>query len=292
MTSKTRIHTQEISVEQIKAETRERRLRATRSLAARMKVAPDGSRYVVRFNWAERIEHYVLIGTFGSLAATGLLQTFSHLALVGWVIQLLGGIDTLRTIHHLAALVLMVQSVYHVGNMLVMWFVRRERGAMWPSVRDFQNLVQVVMFNLGLAKKKPEFDRFSIEEKMEYWAMLWGTPVMGVTGLVLWFPIVFTSVLPGEIVPISRAIHSWEAILATLAILTWHSYHTVIKESNLSIFAGIMTEEEMQHAHPLEYRRILAAHEYLQNQGYSDNERENAPFDLEVVLEEPGITTS
>jgi hypothetical protein len=41
-------------------------------------------------------------------------------------------------------------------------------------------------------------------------------------------------------------------------------YHTAIKEKNRSVFDGTMTEEEMQHAHPREYRRILAAHEYLE----------------------------
>jgi len=229
-----------------------------------MQAAPDGSRLFIRFSRSQCLEHYVLIASFGTLAATGLLQTSSRFFLVGWVIHLLGGVETLRTAHHLAAIVLALQSAYHVGQILVMWFVKRERGGMWPYIRDFRNLVQTVMFNLGLAKERPESDRFNMEEKMEYWALLWGTPVMGITGLVLWFPTIITLVLPGEIVPIALAIHSWEAILATLAILTWHMYHTNIKERNRSIFTGIMTEEEMQHAHPLEYRRILAAHEHLQ----------------------------
>jgi len=54
------------------------------------------------------------------------------------------------------------------------------------------------------------------------------------------------------------------AVLAVLAILTWHMYHTVVKESNQSIFTGVMSEEEMEELHTLEYRRILAAVEYVQ----------------------------
>lgn len=135
---------------------------------------------------------------------------------------------------------------------------------MWPYFRDSRDLFQMVAFNLGLARERPEFDRFSIEEKLEYWALLWGTPLMIITGLIMWFPLVVTSVLPGDAIPVSRALHGWEAILAALAILTWHMYHTLVKEQNRSIFTGTMTETEMQHAHPLEYQRILAAHEYLQ----------------------------
>jgi hypothetical protein len=86
---------------------------------------------------------------------------------------------------------------------------------------------------------------------------------MGITGIFQWFPMLITSLLPGVAIPIARTIHAWEAILAVLSILTWHMYHTLIKENNQSIFTGVMSEEEMQEAHALEYHRILAAAEYV-----------------------------
>lgn len=251
-------------LEQIKKEVRARKLRAARTLAARMQVMPDGSRTFIRFSRAQCLEHQILIITFTALAVTGLLQRFSQLFLVSLIIELFGSIETLRTIHHLAAMVFILESVYHAVTILGVWVVQRERGGMWPYLRDFCNLIRMVKFNLGLAGERPEFDRFSIEEKLEYWALLWGTPLMIMTGLVMWFPIAVTAVLPGDTIPVSRALHGWEAILATLAILTWHMYHTVIKERNHSIFSGTLAEPEMQHEHPLEYRRILAAHTYLQ----------------------------
>ena len=260
------------AIEQFKHKERMRRLRRLQELAARVKINPDGVREFIRFSRVQIIEHYVLIGSFGTLVFTGLLQTFSRLAVIGWIIQVLGGVDTLRSIHHLAAIILIMQSVYHVVQILVMWIVKRERGGMWPSVRDFRNLFQTLMFNLGLAKTKPESDRYSTEEKLEYWAMLWGTPIMIITGLIIWFPVVVTKFFPGVIVPISLTIHRWEAILATLAILTWHMYHTNIREVNRSIFNGTMTEEEMQHEHPIEYRRILAAYELMQKDGKKEED--------------------
>jgi cytochrome b subunit of formate dehydrogenase len=276
MATKFNDHTVEInSVEQIKRKTRERRLRAVQSLAERLQVAPDGTRYFIRFSPAQRVEHYFLMVSFTTLAVTGLLQTFSRYHLVGLIIQILGNVETVRTIHRLAAVTMILQSLYHVWGICVTWFVKRERGAMWPRLSDFRNLLRGVFFNLGLVKQRPQWDRFSFEEKIEYWAMLWGTPVMIITGLVLWFPTVFTSVLPGVIVPTALTIHAWEAILATLAILTWHMYNTIIKEHNTSIFTGKMTEEEMQHSHPLEYQRILDANDYLHRRGFGDDGRQS-----------------
>ena len=257
-------HEQYEAIEQIKMVARARKLRAARLLAERIQTAADGSRTFVRFGPAQRLEHQLLLVTFTGLAATGLLQHYSQATAVGLIINVLGGVDTLRIIHHVAAIVMILQCIYHVEQILVLWFVKRQLGAMWPGWRDVRDLVHMLRYNLGLAPQRPEFDRFSIEEKLEYWALLWGTPLMIVTGLVMWFPTLSTMALPGDAVPVSRALHAWEAILATLAILTWHMYHTVIKERNTSIFTGTMTEHEMQHSHPVEYRRIVAAYDYLQ----------------------------
>jgi cytochrome b subunit of formate dehydrogenase len=213
---------------------------------------------------------------------TGLLQTFSSLPPVGLLIQFVGGVDAIRVIHRLAAIISAGQSVYHVWRILETWFVKRERGGMWPYLRDFRNLVQMVMFNAGLTKERPQFDRFTIEEKLEYWALLWGQLVMGTTGFVMWFPLAVTAVLPGEVFPVAQALHRWEAILAALAILTWHMYHGCIKDGNRSIFTGMMSEAEMQHMHLLEYQRILAAHEYLSKLAT----KEDAPAAPEVVVRE------
>ena len=292
-----RQHEPDLSFEQIKKRARARKLRAARSLAARMQIAANGTRTFIRFSQAQRLEHQLLIVSFTTLAITGLLQRYSEYYLPGAIINGLGGIDTIRTVHHLAAVIMILQSVYHLGNIMVLWFVKRERGSMWPYLSDFMNLFGVIRYNIGLARKRPQFDRFTPEEKIEYWALLWGTPLMIVTGLFLWFPTIVTRLLPGEAVPIALALHTWEAVLATLAILTWHMYHVLLKERNFSIFSGKMTEEQIRHEHPLEYRRIVAAHEYLQK---IDGETEPAvaapPIDQssnnKVVVKTPGSWVS
>jgi formate dehydrogenase gamma subunit len=213
----------------------------------------------VRFTPAQRAEHWILMISFGMLAVTGLVQKFSDLSVCTLLIRVMGGIDMARYLHHIFALVLAIQSVYHVGCIIHTLVIRKEKGHMWPTWQDVRDAFQMIRFNLGLAKSRPRFGRYTYEEKMEYLAMIWGTLLMGITGLILWFPDRATLVLPGMAVPVSKALHGWEAILAVLAILTWHMYNVHIKTFNKSVFTGLMTEEEMLHEHPLEYEAIMAA---------------------------------
>ncbi len=256
-------HDEDADLKRIKQEVLRQRIHKAQLLASRIKVLSDGRRLFLRFDRPQRYQHLVLLSSFTLLAFTGLLQTFSSYAVVAAFINVLGGVEGLRTIHRLAAIALITVSVYHVWRILETWFVKRERGGMWPQIKDFKDLFHMILYNVDKAPEPPKFDRFGIEEKIEYWALLWGQVLMIVTGLVMWFPLLITEVLPGSAIPISRALHHWEAILAVLSILIWHMYHTQIKTRNLSIFTGYMTEEEMLHEHPLEYERIMAAYEFL-----------------------------
>lgn len=249
-----------------RALARARKITKAKELATRLKPQADGSFLVQRFNLKERIQHFILILSFTTLGFTGLMQTFSSWSPIAWIINvILGSVDTLRIIHHLAAFVFGAQTILHGLDILIHWFVKRQAGSMMPAWSDLTGLFGMVKYNLGFASSRPEFDRFSIEEKMEYWALWWGAIIMGITGVVQWFPTLVTQFLPGLIIPLARIVHMLEAILAVLAIAIWHSYHTMIKERNLSIFTGYMTSHEMEENHPLEYHRMVMAREFLLN---------------------------
>jgi len=250
---------------------RSRKVKRARELASRLHLAPDGSRVFLRFTRAQRWEHQLLIVTFTVLAISGLLQRYSSQPIAAFTInQILGGIEALRSYHRLTAFIFVLESIYHVAVIINTWFVRRQLGSMFPMPRDMAHFFQIILYNLKFRRNRPESDRFTVEEKIEYWALLWGSAVMIITGLFQWLPSLTTRFLPGQSIPIARSIHGWEAILATLSILTWHFYHTMInmiKEKNTSIFTGYMSEHEMVDAHPLEYQRIMNASEYLTRNG-------------------------
>jgi hypothetical protein len=129
---------------------------------------------------------------------------------------------------------------------------------MLPGVKDIKDGFQSIGYNVGLAKSRPKLGRFTFDEKVEYWAMMWGNLVMIITGFMLWNPIKTTNILPGVFIPAAKAAHGGEAVLAILAILIWHIYHVHIKYFNKSIFTGKLTRHEMEEEHPLELEKLEA----------------------------------
>jgi cytochrome b subunit of formate dehydrogenase len=207
-----------------------------------------------RFPLARRIEHLVMLLSFTTLGLTGLPQKFSSSPVSIAFVNILGGIENLRTIHHFAAIVMMLGTAWHILVFGYMGYVRRTRLSMLPSLQDVKDAWQALMYNIGLAKSFPQMGRYTFEEKMEYWAFAWGAIIMGATGFMMWNPITTTRLLPGEVIPAAKAAHGGEALLAVLAIIIWHMYGVHIKRFNKSMWTGKMTEEEMLHEHHLNLR--------------------------------------
>ncbi len=210
----------------------------------------------LRFDLLARLEHIVLLISFTLLAATGLPQKFAG----GWfaeaVIKFFGGIEMTRTIHHLNAIVMILLGVYHVVAVGYRVFVLRRRLTMLPMPSDFSEWRQDTLYKLGRTKAPAKFGHYNYGEKMEYWAMIWGIFIMGLTGLMLWNPISTARLVPGEWIPVAKAAHGAEAILAVLAIIIWHFYNVHIKMFNKSMLTGYLSEKEMAHEHGRELEAI------------------------------------
>jgi cytochrome b subunit of formate dehydrogenase len=211
-----------------------------------------------RFPLARRIEHWVMMLSFTTLALTGLPQKFPSSPISIFFVNILGGIEALRTVHHIAAVVMMLGTAWHLLVFGYMAYVRRTRLSMLPSLQDVKDGWQALMYNLGFAKSFPQMGRYTFEEKMEYWAFVWGAIIMGATGFMMWNPITTVKFLPGEVIPAAKAAHGGEALLAVLAIIIWHMYGVHVKRFNRSMFTGKMSEGEMLHEHPLELADIKA----------------------------------
>lgn len=216
------------------------------------------TRIYERFPLARRIEHWVMMLSFTTLAITGLPQRFAASELSIAFVYLLGGIETLRVIHRIAAIVMMLGTAWHILVFGYLSYVRRTRLTMLPTLQDMKDAWQALMYNIGRAKSPPQMGRYTFEEKMEYWAFVWGAIIMGATGFMMWNPLTTIRFLPGEAIPAAKAAHGGEALLAVLAIIIWHMYGVHIKRFNRSMFTGKMSEEEMLHEHPLELADIKA----------------------------------
>jgi cytochrome b subunit of formate dehydrogenase len=222
-----------------------------------MEKTPEKEQFL-RFDIFQRIEHLIFLLSFSTLGLTGLIQKFAMGPVAEWLIKLLGGIETVRVIHRTSAVVMMVVAGSHVIDVLYRIFVHGVSFDMIPSVEDFKHLFQDILFYFNQRKKKASYGRYNYAEKVEYFAVVWGTIIMGITGFMMWNPIATTKFLPGEFIPAAKAAHGGEAILAVLAIILWHFYNVHLRHFNKSIFTGVLNREEMEDEHPTELARILS----------------------------------
>ncbi len=211
-----------------------------------------------RFDRWQRIEHALLLSSFTILSITGIPQKYAGSDWAGVMIALMGGIEVVRVIHRVSAFVLMFETIYHVAAVGYKIFVRRVEMTMLPGMKDAVDIVQTLGYNFGLSKKAPQMGRFTFGEKLEYWAVIWGTVIMILTGFVLWNPIAVTHFLPGSWIPAAKAAHGGEALLAVLSIVTWHLYNVHVKHFNKSMFTGEISHHEMEEEHGLELAQIQA----------------------------------
>ena len=209
-----------------------------------------------RFTGIQRAQHVLLILSFTLLAVTGLPQKFAGEEWAENMIVWMGGIENVRILHHYSAIVLVMVSIAEFVMVGQKIYVERARWTIFPRVQDGFDAFNQFFHNLGLRKEAPKYDRYSWGEKFEYWALVWGTVLMAVTGFVLWNPILSTKFFPGEFIPVAKAAHGGEAILAVLAILVWHVYNVHIKTFNKSMFTGKMSQHEMEEEHALELELI------------------------------------
>ncbi|NLX08262.1 MAG: hypothetical protein GXY36_01255 [Chloroflexi bacterium] len=206
-------------------------------------------KHYLRFSVPQRLQHILLIASFTILALTGLPQKYAAEGIAQSLIGLLGGIETIRVIHRVAATTLMVVAIYHGGEISYKLFVLGKRANMLPTVKDVQDAWHWLRYNLGLGRHYPRMPHFNFSEKAEYLALVWGTIIMIITGFMLWNPITTNRLLPAAWIPAARAAHGAEAVLAVLSIIIWHFYHVHIRHFNKSMFTGTLSHKEMEEEH-------------------------------------------
>lgn len=225
---------------------------------ARIQETKESKRFYQRFTISQRVEHWIFISAFIILGITGLVQRYSDFQISSWVVGTVGGIENLRLIHHLAAIITMLIVIYHIGALGYRIYVQRARLTMLPVLNDVVNVYHSALYYVGIRKDPPQQGRYTFEEKVEYWAVVWGTFIMAVTGFMMWNPVATARILPGQFIPAAKAAHGLEAVLAVLSILIWHMYQVFVRHFNKAMYTGKISEHEMLHDHPLELADIKA----------------------------------
>ncbi|MDR7544953.1 MAG: cytochrome b/b6 domain-containing protein [Armatimonadota bacterium] len=215
---------------------------------------------VVRFSLAQRVEHFILLITFNVLALTGLPQKYASSGWAQRLVTMMGGIETTRLVHRTAAVVLIALGLWHLLDVIATRKRPVRRHDMKIGARDILDLIGDIRYLAGRSPQRPQFGRFDYRQKFEYWAVLWGTVLMGATGLVMWFPEFWTRWFPGLIVPAARVAHGGEALLALFAVILWHFYNAHFRPDifpmDPAMFSGEIPVERLREEHSLEYQEL------------------------------------
>lgn len=214
-------------------------------------------RTIIRLTRNQRIQHWLLLTSFMTLVLSGFALQYPD----SWLAWLLGSNETLRrTIHRAAAVIMLLSGTYHVLYLAITAEGRQWVKDMLPKLKDVRDVVQNFAYYLGIGKLRPKIARFGYAEKAEYWAVVWGTIIMGLTGLMIWFKISVFGFLARWWVDIALAIHFYEAVLATLAIVVWHFYQVIFDPDvypiNFAFLDGRVSEASYKEEHELAYEEL------------------------------------
>lgn len=208
---------------------------------------------VRRMSRSQRLQHLVLTVSFIVLALTGFALKFPDSMLA----RALGSNEVFRSVAHRAAgVALLLVAAYHAIYLLTTREGRQLAKDFRPIRQDLKDLLHNARHLTGLGTAQPKIGRFGYVEKVEYWGVVWGTIIMGATGLMVWGKIEVTRFMPRWALDVALTIHYYEAILACLTIVVWHFYHVILDPDvyplNWACWNGKVSRRWQEEHHPLE----------------------------------------
>ena len=219
----------------------------------------------LRLTLNERFQHLNLMINFTILVITGFALKYPTAFWASPISEAPAGMTIRGFIHRLSGVAIVFLGGYHLLYLIFTGRGRQILLDMLPRWKDAKDLWQTLKNNLFINRPAQEIrmGRFNFKEKLEYLALIWGTFVMTVTGFILWYEVEWLRYFPKWSYDAARAIHFYEAILASLAILVWHFYSVLLDPDvypmNWAWITGYLTEHEMKLEHGLELERIKAS---------------------------------
>jgi cytochrome b subunit of formate dehydrogenase len=198
----------------------------------------------------ERVQHILLVLSFSTLVWTGFALKYPG---QWWARPLLiweGTHDLRGTVHRVAAVVMMSVSLAHVLSLILNRRLREHWKELIPKLSDATEALANFSYNLGLRERVPARSHHSYIEKAEYWAVVWGTLVMAISGIVLWANNLMLKMMPKTWLDMATTVHFYEAVLATLAIVVWHLYSVIfdpdVYPMETAWFTGVSVKKHKQ----------------------------------------------
>jgi len=231
---------------------------------------PAGKTHFRRFNRWWRLAHLTGAVSIMTLTLTGITVLYAESSWAPFMMSLLGGPETAGYIHRVGAIgfisVFFIHLVYFAVRIGRSWRTFEWFGpnSLIPSLDDLNDAVAMFRWFFGVGPR-PELDRFTYWEKFDYWAPFWGMTIIGISGVIMWFPVQAGSFLPGWAFNVAAIVHGEEAFLAAVFLFTVHFFNNHFRPDKFpqdtTMFTGRVPLEIYKHEHRREYERLLASGE-------------------------------
>jgi len=230
----------------------------------------QGKTHFRRFTRWWRLAHLVGAVSIMTLTLTGISVLYADSSWAPRLMRLLGGPETAGYIHRVAAIGFISVFFIHLTYFAIRigrnwrtfdWF---GPNSLVPSWQDLKDATSMFRWFFGLAPR-PAMDRFTYWEKFDYWAPFWGMTIIGVSGVIMWFPEQAASFLPGWVFNVAAIVHGEEAFLAAVFLFTVHFFNNHFRPDKFpqdtTMFTGRVPLEVYKHEHRREYDRLVASGE-------------------------------
>jgi cytochrome b subunit of formate dehydrogenase len=221
----------------------------------------ESAEVATRMNLRFRIAHWGIMASFPTLVVTGFALKFPESWWAKPLMMWESNTGVRGGLHRTAAVVMLLATFYHFIHLAMK---KRDRSFLWamiPTIKDATDMLDVFRYNLGLTKHEPKFSKFNYAEKMEYWAFLWGTMVMALSGFILWFNNFALRHFAKWVSDAATAVHWYEALLATFSILLWHFYLVIFDPAvypmDTAWLDGKIPADHYRHTRPAYYRTLV-----------------------------------
>jgi cytochrome b subunit of formate dehydrogenase len=212
------------------------------------------------------IPHYIVM-IFATLAGIiGLSQAFpdwsAAQAFLGWLGGgLEGGLEIKRSFHHYFCYFVDVTVLYFIIYLLYKFFFKKGyKSDIIPKFQDLKDMINMNFYILGLRKEEPKYCRYTFGQKIDFYLILVGIPVLSITGLLMHYTTISEPVITGLGVSLCVVIHRSVALFLAWFILSVHLYYAHLAPGlfpmNTVILTGKMSKARYEFLFPLDSERL------------------------------------
>lgn len=211
-----------------------------------------------RFSPSHRLWHLALMLLFMTMAVTGVAWMFYETPWGRGIAELFGGYQGTLVVHRIAGLIMLAGLALHSLFLLYCIDWKNFPGSLLNhqsmvfKMADIKGFIGHLGWVFGV-NKCPQFERWGWWEKFDYWAVWWGLMIVGITGLMLYDPVLTSDYMPGWLLNVALWVHRIEAVLAMGHIFTVHftieHWRSSAFPFNSAMFDGTMDLEEARQDH-------------------------------------------